>query len=138
MRTTVKWTDGVSFVAESGSGHKITMDGAPESGGRNLGPRPMEVVLMGTGGCTCYDVVHILKKSRADITGCEAEITAERAETDPKVFTKIHFHFVVTGKNLKPEQVERAINLSAEKYCSASIMLGKTAVITHDFELLES
>ena len=112
MRTTVKWTDGVSFVAESGSGHKITMDGAPESGGRNLGPRPMEVVLMGTGGCTCYDVVHILKKSRADITSCEAEITAERADADPKVFTKIHFHFVVTGKNLKPEQVERAINLS--------------------------
>jgi putative redox protein len=138
MRTTVKWADGVSFIAESGSGHKITMDGAPESGGRNLGPRPMEVVLMGTGGCTSYDVVHILKKARADITSCEAEITAERAETDPKVFTKIHFHFVVKGKNLKPEQVERAIHLSAEKYCSASIMLGKTAAITHDFELIES
>jgi putative redox protein len=138
MHTTVKWIDGVSFVAESVSGHKITMDGAPESGGRNLGPRPMEVVLMGTGGCTSYDVVHILKKGRSDITGCEAEITAERAETDPKVFTKIHFHFVVTGKNLKPEQVERAINLSAEKYCSASIMLAKTAVITHDFEVRES
>lgn len=138
MRTSVKWIDGVSFVAESGSGHKITMDGAPESGGRNLGPRPMEVVLMGTGGCTSYDVVHILKKGRAEITSCEAEITAERAETDPKVFTKIHFHFVVTGKNLKPEQVERAIHLSAEKYCSASIMLAKTAVITHDFEVLES
>ncbi|MEY4729873.1 MAG: hypothetical protein RL020_1031 [Pseudomonadota bacterium] len=138
MRTSVKWTDGVSFVAESGSGHKITMDGAPESGGRNLGPRPMEVVLMGTGGCTSYDVVHILKKGRADIISCDAEITAERAETDPKVFTKIHFHFVVTGKNLKPEQVERAINLSAEKYCSASIMLAKTAVITHDFEVREA
>ncbi|MGB8337620.1 MAG: OsmC family protein [Burkholderiales bacterium] len=137
MRATIKWTDGVSFVAESGSGHKITMDGPPESGGRNLGPRPMEAVLMATGGCTSYDVVHILKKSRADIKRCEAEITAERAETDPKVFTKIHFHFVVAGKNLKPEQVERAINLSAEKYCSASIMLGKTAVITHDFEIQE-
>ncbi|MGB8856442.1 MAG: OsmC family protein [Burkholderiales bacterium] len=138
MRATVKWTDGVSFVAESGSGHKVIMDGAPESGGRNLGARPMELVLMGTGGCTSYDVVHILNKGRADITGCEAEITAERAETDPKVFTKIHFHFVVTGKNLKPEQVARAINLSAEKYCSASIMLGKTAAITHDFEILET
>lgn len=138
MRATVKWTDGVSFVAESGSGHKVIMDGAPESGGRNFGARPMELVLMGTGGCTSYDVVHILKKGRADITGCEAEITAERAETDPKVFTKIHFHFVVTGKNLKSEQVARAINLSAEKYCSASIMLGKTAMITHAFEILET
>lgn len=138
MRATVKWTDGVRFVAESESGHTVTMDGAPESGGRNLGARPMELVLMGAGGCTSYDVVHILKKSRADITGCEAEITAERAETDPKVFTKIHFHFVVTGQKLKPEQVERAINLSAEKYCSASIMLGKTAAITHDFEIIDT
>jgi putative redox protein len=138
MRTTIKWVDGVSFVAESGSGHSVTMDGAPEGGGRNLGPRPMELVLMGTGGCTSYDVMHILKKGRADVTGCIAEISAERAETDPKVFTKIHFHFVVTGKNLKPEQVERAIHLSAEKYCSASIMLGKTADITHDFEVREA
>lgn len=138
MRTTIKWIDGVSFVAESGSGHSVTMDGAPEGGGRNLGPRPMELVLMGTGGCTSYDVMHILKKGRADVTGCVAEISAERAETDPKVFTKIHFHFVVSGKNLKSEQVERAINLSAEKYCSASIMLAKTAAITHDFEVREA
>ncbi len=137
MHTTIKWVDGVSFVAESGSGHSIIMDGAPEGGGRNLGARPMELVLMGTGGCTSYDVLHILKKGRAEVTGCVAEISAERAETDPKVFTKIHFHFVVTGKNLKPEQVERAIHLSAEKYCSASIMLGKTAAITHDFEVRE-
>ncbi len=138
MRTTISWQDGVSFMAHSETGHKVIMDGPAESGGRNLGARPMELVLMGTGGCTSYDVVHILKKSRADITGCVAEIQAERAETDPKVFTKIHFHFIVTGKNLKPEQVERAINLSAEKYCSASIMLGKTAAITHDFEIRET
>lgn len=137
MKARIKWVENVAFLGETGSGHAVLMDGAPEGGGRNLGPRPMELVLIGTGGCTAYDVVHILRKSRADITDCVAEIEAERAETDPKVFTKIHFHFIVTGKRLKPELVERAINLSAEKYCSASIMLGKTAVISHDFEIVE-
>jgi len=137
MKARIKWVENVAFLGETGSGHAVLMDGAPEGGGRNLGPRPMEMLLIGAGGCTAYDVVHILKKSRAQITDCVAEITAERADEDPKVFTKIHFHFTVTGKNLKPEQVERAIALSAEKYCSASIMLGKTAAITHDFEVVE-
>ena len=114
------------------------MDGAPEGGGRNLGMRPMETVLIGTGGCTAYDVMHILKKSRAAVTDCVVEIDSERAPEDPKVFTRIHFHFVVTGKALKPQVVERAIELSAEKYCSASIMLAKTAAITHDFEIREA
>ena len=138
MKARIKWVENVAFLGESGSGHALLMDGAPEGGGRNLGPRPMEMLLIGAGGCTAYDVVHILKKSRADITDCVAEIEAERADEDPKVFTKIHFHFIVSGKNLKPDQVERAIALSAEKYCSASIMLGKTAAITHDFELVEA
>ncbi len=138
MQARIKWVENVAFLGETGSGHAVLMDGAPEGGGRNLGPRPMELVLIGTGGCTAYDVVHILKKSRAEISDCVAEIQAERADEDPKVFTKIHFHFIVTGKNLKPEQVERAIHLSAEKYCSASIMLGKTAAITHDFEIRET
>ena len=137
MKARIKWVENVSFIAESGSGHAFLMDGAPEGGGRNLGPRPMEVVLMGTGGCTAYDVVHILRKSRAPVTDCVVEIDAERAEEDPKVFTKIHFHFIVTGNGLKPAQVERAVHLTAEKYCSASIMLGKTAAITHDFEIRE-
>lgn len=136
MKARIKWIEGVAFLGETGSGHGVVMDGAVEGGGRNLGPRPMEMVLLGAGGCTSYDVVHILKKARADITVCVAEIEAERADTDPKVFTKIHLHFIVSGRNLKPEQVERAINLSAEKYCSASIMLGKTADITHDFEIV--
>jgi len=138
MKARIKWVENVSFIAESGSGHAFLMDGAPEGGGRNLGPRPMEVVLMGTGGCTAYDVVHILRKSRAPVTDCVVEIDAERAEEDPKVFTKIHFHFIVTGSGLKPAQVERAVHLTAEKYCSASIMLGKTAAITHDFEIRET
>lgn len=138
MKARIKWVENVSFVAESGSGHALVIDGAPEGGGRDLGPRPMEVVLMGTGGCTAYDVMHILRKSRAPVTDCVLEIEAERAAEDPKVFTKIHFHFVVTGKSLKPAMVERAVQLSAEKYCSASIMLGKTAAITHDFEILEA
>ena len=137
MQARIKWVENVAFLGETGSGHAVLMDGAQEGGGRNLGPRPMELVLIGTGGCTAYDVVHILKKSRAGISDCVAEIQAERADDDPKVFTKIHFHFIVTGKNLKPEQVERAIHLSAEKYCSASIMLGKTATMTHDFEIVE-
>ena len=137
MKARIKWVEGASFLGETESGHAVLMDGPPDGGGQNLGPRPMEMVLIGTGGCTAYDVVAILKKQRQKISGCMAEIHAERADTDPKVFTKIHFHFVVSGKDLKSEQVERAINLSAEKYCSASIMLGKTAEITHDFEVKE-
>jgi putative redox protein len=137
MKTRIKWKDGVSFVAESGSGHAILMDGPPEVGGRNLGPRPMEMLLMGTGGCAAVDVVLILKKARQDISDCVVEIEAERAPEEPKVFTRIHFHFILTGKSLSFSHVERAIRLSAEKYCSASIMLGKTAALTHDFEILE-
>ena len=137
MKVRIKWLENVAFVGESESGHAMVMDGAPEGGGRNLGPRPMETVLLGTGGCTAYDVVHILKKSRAPVTDCVVEIDADRAEEDPKVFTRIHMHFIVTGKGLKPQQVERAIDLSADKYCSASIMLAKTAQITHDFEIRE-
>lgn len=138
MKVRIKWIENVCFAGESESGHAIVMDGAPEGGGRNLGPRPMETVLIGTGGCTAYDVIHILRKARAPVTGCVVEIDAERAPEDPKVFTRIHFHFIVTGKGLKAPQVERAIQLSAEKYCSASIMLGKTAAISHDYELREA
>ena len=138
MKARIKWVENVCFVGESGSGHALVMDGAPEGGGRNLGVRPMEAVLIGTGGCTAYDVVHILKKGRAAITDCVVEIEAERATEDPQVFTKIHFHFVVSGRNLKSQQVERAVHLSAEKYCSASIMLAKTARITHDYEIRET
>ncbi len=138
MKARIKWIENVSFVAESGSGHALVIDGAPEGGGRDLGPRPMEVVLMGTGGCTAYDVMHILRKSRAPVTDCVLEIDSERAAEDPKVFTKIHFHFIITGRGLKAAQVGRAVHLSAEKYCSASIMLGKTAAITHDFEIREA
>ncbi len=137
MKARVKWVDGMMFVGESGSGHAVVMDGAPEAGGRNLGIRPMEMLLIGMGGCSSIDVVMILKKGREAITDCVAEIEAERAETEPKVFTKIHIHFIVTGKNLNSAKVERAIQLSAEKYCSASIMLGATATITHDFEVVE-
>ncbi len=137
MKVRVKLIENVSFVAESESGHAFVMDGPPEGGGRNLGPRPMETVLMGTAGCTAYDVVYILRRSRAPVTDCVVEVEAQRADEDPKVFTRIHFHFIVTGAGLKPQQVERAVHLSAEKYCSASIMLGKTAVITHDFEIRE-
>jgi putative redox protein len=138
VKARIKWIEEASFLGQSESGHAILMDGPPEAGGRNLGPRPMETVLMGTGACTAFDVVHILKKARQSVTDCVVEIDAERAAQDPKVFTRIHFHFVVKGKGLKPEQVERAIRLSAEKYCSASLMLGKTASITHDFEVLEA
>jgi len=138
MKVRIKWIENVSFVAESESGHALVMDGAPEGGGRNLGPRPMEMVLMGTGGCTAYDVVHILRKARAPVTDCVVEIDAERAAEDPKVFTRVHFHFIVSGRALKPAAIERAIALSAEKYCSASIMLGKTAAMTHDFEIREN
>ena len=137
MKAKLKWIDGVCFMGETGSGHAVVMDGAPEGGGRNLGPRPMELVLLGTAGCTSYDVLSILRKSRQDVRDCWVELDAERAEVDPKVFTRIHFHFVVTGRGLKADAVERAIKLSAEKYCSASIMPAKTAEITHDFELRE-
>jgi putative redox protein len=137
MKAKLKWIDGLCFMGETGSGHAVVMDGAPEGGGRNLGPRPMELVLLGTAGCTSYDVLSILRKSRQDVRDCWVELDAERAEVDPKVFTRIHFHFVVTGRGLKADAVERAIKLSAEKYCSASIMLAKTAEITHDFELRE-
>ena len=138
MHARVKWVENVCFVGESETGHALILDGAPESGGRNLGMRPMELLLIGMGGCTSFDVVTILKKARQPITDCVAEITAERAETIPKVFTKIHVHFVVTGKGLSHTQVERAIKLSAEKYCSASLMLGKAAEVTHDFEIVEA
>ncbi|MDD5298599.1 MAG: OsmC family protein [Rhodocyclaceae bacterium] len=138
MECVVKWGDGMSFIAETGSGHMVAMDGAPEAGGRNLAPRPMELVLAGAGGCTAFDVVMILKRGRQNISDCQVSLKAERAETDPKVFTRIHFHFTVTGKGLKADAVERAIKLSAEKYCSASIMLAKTAEITHDWEIVEA
>ncbi len=137
MKATIKWTGEVSFSGTADSGHTVIMDGAKESGGKNLGARPMELVLIGMGGCTSYDVVHILRKSRQEITDCIAEIEAQRAETDPKVFTHIHIHFVVSGKNLDPKKLQHAIELSATKYCSASIMLAKTAKITHDFEIRE-
>jgi len=137
MKARVKFIEGVSFVGQSESGHSVVMDGAPESGGKNLGVRPMEMLLLGLGGCSAFDVVLILRKSRQPITDCVADLTAERADTDPKVFTKIHVHFTVTGKALDPKRVEQAVHLSAEKYCSASIMLGKTAEITHDFEIVE-
>jgi putative redox protein len=137
MRTRIQWTGGVSFVGKADSGHAVTMDGAPEMGGQNKGSRPMEVVLIGLGGCTAFDVVHILRKQRQDVTDCVAEIEAARAEVDPKVFTQIHVHFKVTGRGLDPKKVAHAIELSATKYCSASIMLGKTAEITHDFEIVE-
>ena len=139
MKATVSWTGpgGMSFMAETGSGHAVLMDGAPEGGGRNLAPRPMEMVLLGTGGCTAFDVVIILTKSGLDVRGCEVRLDAERADTDPKVFTKIHFHFTVRGRGLKPNIVERAIKLSHDKYCSASAMLAHTAAITTDWEIVE-
>ena len=137
MECVVRWTEGMTFLAETGSNHLVAMDGAPDGGGRNLAPRPMEMVLLGTGGCTAYDVMVILKKSGQDVTGCEVKLQSERAETDPKVFTRIHMHFTVRGRALKPKIVEQAIRLSHEKYCSASIMLGKTAEITEDFEIVE-
>ena len=138
MKVRVKWVEDVCFMGETESSHAVIMDGSPEIGGRNLGMRPMEMLLVSMGGCSSIDVVTILKKSRQAITNCVAEITAERADEIPKVFTKIHVHYVVTGKGLNPVQVERAVNPSAEKYCSASIMLGKAATITHDFEVVEA
>jgi len=137
MDCTVRWTGGMTFLAETGSNHLVTMDGAPEGGGRNLAPRPMEVVLAGAGGCTAYDVVVILKKNAQDVTGCEVKLEAERAATDPKVFTRIHYHFVIRGRSLKRNLVEQAVRLTHEKYCSATAILGRTAEITKDFEILE-
>lgn len=138
MKARIKWVEDAMFVGTSGSGHALVMDGPPEFGGRNLGVRPMEMLLLGMGGCTAFDVLMILKKSRQAVANCEVEIEAERSESDPKVFTRIHVHFIVTGSGLKDKQVERAVKLSAEKYCSASIMLGKVAKITHDYELQDS
>lgn len=138
MKARVKWIDGVAMLGESGSGHGLVMDGPPEFGGRNLGVRPMEMLLIGMGGCTQFDVLLILRKARQAVTDCVVELEAERAETDPKVFTRIHAHFIVTGQGLDPQRVEQAIRLSAEKYCSASIMLGATATVTHDFEVREA
>lgn len=138
MKARVKWIDGVAMLGESGSGHGLVMDGPPELGGRNLGVRPMEMLLIGMGGCTEFDVLLILRKARQKVTGCVVELEAERAESDPKVFTRIHAHFILTGHGLDPRHVERAIELSATKYCSASIMLGATAAITHDFEIRDA
>jgi len=138
MKARVKWIDGVAMLGESGSGHGVVMDGPPELGGRNIGVRPMEMLLIGMGGCTQFDVLLILGKARQPVTDCVVELEAERAGTDPKVFTRIHAHFILTGRGLDPRQVERAIKLSAEKYCSASIMLGATATITHDFEICDA
>lgn len=137
MKARIKWADGAMMIAESGSGHAVVMDGPAEHGGRNMGPRPMEMLLLGMGGCTEFDVLHILKKARQQVTGCVVELEAERSEEEPKVFTKIHAHFIITGHNLSTKHIARAVNLSAEKYCSASIMLGKTAEITHDFEIID-
>ena len=138
MKARIQWVEGAQFVAESGSGHAVVIDGPAEGGGRNLGMRPMEMVLMGVGSCTAYDVVHILKKARQPVLRCVAELTAERAETEPKVFTKIHVHFIVSGRGLSEAAVKRAVDLSAEKYCSASIMLGRAGVeITHDYRIAE-
>ena len=136
MNISVNWVDGMLMVGKSHSGHSITMDGPPEIGGENLGVRPMEMLLLGVAGCTMIDVVTTLKKMRQDLTNCETKLSAERAEEHPKVFTDIHIQFTVKGQDLDPKKVEKAITLSAEKYCSASIMLGKTASITHDFEIV--
>jgi len=135
MKTTVRWVNDMTMVGESASGHAIVMDGPEDAGGNNLGIRPMEMLLLGMGGCTTIDVLSMLKKMREKVRDCRAEITAERADEHPKVFTKIHIHFVIEGTNLDEKKVAKAIGLSADKYCSASIMLGKTAVVTHDFEI---
>lgn len=136
MKTRIKWVEEMSFLGMTETGHAVLMDGPPDAGGRNLGPRPMEMLLLGAGGCTSFDVMMILKKGRHQVDKCEVEISAERAATDPKVFTTIHLHFIVGGKDLRPDTVKRAIDLSAEKFCSATIMLGKTAAVTHDFEIV--
>lgn len=138
MKARIKWVEEATFLGESGSGHTVVMDGPPDSGGRDLGVRPMEMLLLGLGGCTAFDVVLILRRGRQPISDCVVELEAERASEPPKVFTRIHVHFVVTGRGLAESAVRRAVELSAEKYCSASIMLGKTAQITHDFEIVEA
>lgn len=139
MKATVKWVDGVMFLGESGSGHSVVMDGPEDHGGRNMGIRPMEMLLVGMGGCASFDVMTMLKKSRQDVTDCRCELDAERADAVPAVFTKIHLHFVVSGKNLKPAHVKRAVELSAEKYCSASIMMGAAGVdVSHSHEVIDS
>ncbi len=137
MQVTVKWVDGVMFVGETGSGHAVVIDGPPDHGGRNIGMRPMEMLLLGVGGCSSFDVVQILQKGRNNLVKCVTEVTAERVDAIPSVFSKIHLHFIVTGHDLKESAVERAVKLSAEKYCSASIMLSKAVEITHDFEVIE-
>jgi len=136
VKARIKWIENVAFLGETESGHAVVMDGSPEAGGRNLGPRPMETVLIGSGACSAFDVIHILRKGREPVTDCVVELTAERALTDPKVFTAIHFHYIVTGAGLNAGKVERAIKLSAEVYCSATAMLAKTARVTHDFVIL--
>lgn len=137
MKARINWLEGNTFLAESNSGHAVVMQAAVAPGAPTIAPSPMEYVLLGAGGCTAFDVVHILKRGRQDIAGCEVKVEAERASEDPKVFIRIHYHFVVSGRNLKPETVARAVELSAEKYCSATIMLAKTAAITHDFEIVD-
>jgi len=136
MKARVKWVEAATFLGESGSGHAVVMDGPPDSGGRNLGVRPMEMLLLGMGGCTAFDVVYILKRARQPVDDCVVELSAERAESEPKVFTRIHVHFIISGERLAEKQVARAVELSAEKYCSASLMLGKTAEISHDYEII--
>jgi len=138
MKARVKWIEDSAFVAQSGSGHSVVLDGPPEAGGKNLGVRPMEMVLLGLGGCTAFDVVDILKKKREVISDCVVEISAERADAVPKVFTSIHLHYIVSGSNMKEESVKRAVELSAEKYCSVSMMLNKSATITHDYEVIQT
>ena len=138
MNIKVSWAGDALFIGESATGHKLLMDGPPEGGGHNLGPRPMEMLLLGTGSCSCYDVISILKKSRQNVVRCEVEVSSKRAETEPKVFTDIHIHFKVFGVDLKESQGERAVSLSAEKYCAASIMLGASANITHSFDVLDA
>lgn len=138
MKARIEWVQDVMFVGESGSGHSVVMDGAPDAGGRNLGVRPMEMLLLGLGGCSAFDVMSILKRGREAVTDCVVTLEAERATTDPKVFTRINMHYLVTGRALDPHKVERAVNLSAEKYCSASAMLSQTAQITHSIELVEA
>ena len=137
MKARIKWVEEMSFLGETGSGHAVLMDGAPEAGGRDLGARPMEMLLLGLGGCTAFDVVMILEKAREPVADCRVEVEAERAETDPKVFTRIHMRYIVSGRGLDRAKVERAVALSKEKYCSASIMLGEVAEITHDFEVID-
>lgn len=138
MKARIKWVEKATFLGESGSGHSVVMDGPPESGGRDIGIRPMEMLLIGMGGCTAFDVVMILQRARQAVTDCEVEVSAERSDEVPRVFTSIHVHFIVSGDDLSDKQVARAVQLSAEKYCSASIMLGKAADITHDYEIVQS